>query len=57
MVLKTESNRTARWSKETNGWIVEDRERYCWTDIKDIQISDWFDTFDLALEYLIKSGA
>lgn len=53
----TEYNRTARWNKDADSWVVEDQKRYCWTDIKNNQISEWFNTFDLALEYLIKSGA
>ena len=57
MVLKTEYNTTARWSKEDDRWIVEDRPRYCWTDINNTKLTEWFDTFDLALEDLIKSGA
>jgi hypothetical protein len=57
MVLKTEHDRTAQWSQEINNWIVEDRPRYCWTDTKGNVLTEWFATFDLALEYLIKSGA
>ena len=51
MVLQKEHDRTARWG--TDKWIVEDRARYRWTDIKNRPITDWFDCFDDALQYAI----
>lgn len=56
MVLKTEYDRTARWSNEANTYIVEDRERYCWTDINGNQLSEWFREFKDALDFAVKSG-
>jgi len=51
MVLEKTHSRIARWG--TDNWIVEDRARYRWTDVKNRPITDWFDCFDDALNYLI----
>ena len=51
MVLEKTHGRIARWG--TDNWIIEDRARYRWTDIKNRPITDWFDCFDDALEFLI----
>ena len=55
MVLETEHNRTARWSKDQNQWIVQDVPRYCWTDIKGNQLSEWFTELIDALDYAKKN--
>ena len=34
-------------------WIIQARPQYRWTDIKGRVITDWFDTFDKALDFLI----
>lgn len=51
MVLEKDHVRTARWGADQ--WIIEDRVVYCWTTIQGTRITDWFDTFDDALKYLI----
>ena len=51
MVLQKDHDRIARWG--TDKWIIEERPIYRWTDIRGRAITDWFDTFDLALEFLI----
>ena len=51
MVLEKDHEHIARWG--TDSWIIEDRARYRWTDIKGRAVTDWFDTFDDALEFLI----
>jgi hypothetical protein len=51
MVLQKEHDTIARWG--TDSWIIEDRARYRWCDIKNRPITDWFDNFDNALEFLI----
>jgi hypothetical protein len=51
MILEKGHDRTARWG--TDSWIVEDRARYRWCDIKGRAITDWFSNFDDALNYLI----
>ena len=51
MVLEKEYDRIARWG--TDSWIIEDRARYRWTDIKNRPITDWFSKFEDALNYLI----
>ena len=52
------SERVARWSKELDAWVIEDQDRYCWYCNSTGQaLSKWLPTFDLALEYLVKSGA
>ena len=51
MVLEKTHSRIARWG--TDNWIVEDRARYRWTDVKNRPITDWFDCFDDALNHLI----
>ena len=54
MVLQKAHDRTARWG--TDSWIVEDRARYCWCDIKNRPITDWFDKFEDALQFAVESG-
>jgi hypothetical protein len=51
MVLEKDHDRIARWG--TDSWVVEDRVTYRWTDIRGRPITDWFSTFDDALNYLI----
>ena len=51
MVLEKDHDRIARW--DTDRWIIEDRVIYRWTDIKGRAITDWFTSFDKALEFLI----
>jgi hypothetical protein len=51
MVLQKQHDKIARWG--TDGWIIETRARYRWTDIKNRPITDWFCTFEDALSYLI----
>jgi hypothetical protein len=51
MVLQKEHDIIARWGMDH--WIIEDRARYRWTDIKNRPITDWFDCFDNALYFLI----
>lgn len=58
MFLKHMSERVARWSQELDAWVIEDQDRYCWFCNSTGQaLSEWLPTFDLALEYLVKSGA
>ena len=54
MILEKDHATVARWS--TDKWIVEARPRYRWTDIKGRVISNWFDQFELALEFAVESG-
>lgn len=51
MVLEKDHVRTARWHQD--GWHIEDRVIYCWTTIQGTRITNWVDTFDDALNYLI----
>jgi len=51
MVLQKEQVRIARW--DTDSWIIENRARYRWTNIKNRPITDWFTDFEDALNYLI----
>jgi len=51
MVLEKDYNKTAQWGIDS--WIIEDRVAYRWTDIKGCPITDWFNTFDDALNYLV----
>jgi hypothetical protein len=53
MVLEKAHDRIARWGTDT--WIIEDRARYRWCDIKNRPITDWYATLKEALEYAIKS--
>jgi len=54
MVLEKAHDVVARWG--TDSWIVEDRARYRWTDIRGRAVSDWFDQLELALEFAVESG-
>ena len=54
MVLEKEHDRIARWG--TDSWIIEDRARYRWTDIKGRAITDWFDQLELALEFAVEAN-
>jgi hypothetical protein len=38
MVLEKAHSRIARW--DTDNWVVEDRTRYRWTDVKSRPITD-----------------
>ncbi len=49
MVLEKAHDTVARWG--TDSWIVEDRARYRWCDIKNRPITDWYATLDEALEF------
>ena len=51
MVLQKDQVRIARWG--TDSWIIEERPIYRWADIRGQAITDWFDTFDEALLFLI----
>ena len=51
MVLQKDQDRIARWG--TDKWIIEERPIYRWADIRGQAITDWFDTFDEALLFLI----
>ena len=54
MVLEKAHDRIARWGTDT--WIIEDRARYRWCDIENRPITDWFDQFELALQFAVESG-
>lgn len=54
MVLEKGHDRTARWG--TDSWIVEDRARYRWCDIKNRPITDWFGEFEDALQFAVESA-
>jgi hypothetical protein len=54
MVLEKAHDRIARWGTDT--WVIEDRARYRWCDIENRPITDWFDQFELALQFAIESG-
>jgi hypothetical protein len=57
MFLKQTTDTIARWSTEFDSWVVEDRISYCWHCNRTGQaLSEWLPTFDLALDFLIKSG-
>jgi hypothetical protein len=49
MVLEKAYDTVARWG--TDSWIVEDRARYRWCDIKNRPITDWYATLGEALEF------
>ena len=51
MVLEKSYETVARWGNDK--WIIEAKPQYRWTDIKGRAITDWFNTFDQALEFLI----
>ena len=51
MVLEKSYETVARWGNDK--WIIEAKPQYRWTDIKGRVITDWFNTFDQALEFLI----
>jgi hypothetical protein len=53
MVLKQNTESIARWGKEEDRWIFEDRTRYCWTDIKGLELSNWFPELNDALAFAI----
>ena len=54
MVLEKVHDRIARWG--TDSWIIEDRARYRWTDIKGRVITDWYNELNDALQFAIESG-
>jgi hypothetical protein len=49
MVLEKAHDTVARWG--TDSWIIEQRARYCWCDIKNRPITNWYATFEEALEF------
>lgn len=53
MVLKQNTESIARWGKEEDRWIFEDRTLYCWTDIKGLELSTWFSELNDALAFAI----
>ena len=54
MVLEKAHDRIARWG--TDSWIVEDRARYRWCDIKNRPITDWYNKLEDALQFAVESG-
>ena len=54
MVLQKAHDRTARWG--TDSWIVEDRARYRWCNIKGRAITDWYNRLEDALQFAVESG-
>ena len=57
MVLEKDHDRIARWDHDKNCWSIQDQLIYRWTDIRGRAITDWFNTFDHALNYLISAAA
>jgi len=54
MVLEKAHDRIARWG--TDSWIIEDRARYRWCDIKGQVITDWYNELNDALQFAVESG-
>ncbi len=45
---------SARWDKSKDTWIVERKTKYCWVDMKEEPISDWFYELKDALDWIVK---
>jgi hypothetical protein len=53
MILKRQSNPSARWDKENNSWWIGESHEYQWTDMKERPVSPWL-TLEYALKWIIE---
>jgi hypothetical protein len=53
MILKRQSNPSARWNKENDSWWVGESYEYRWTDMKERPVSSWL-TLECALQWIIE---
>ena len=51
MILKKQSNPSARWDNTANSWWIGESSEYQWTDMKDGPVSPWL-TLDNALIWI-----
>jgi hypothetical protein len=53
MILKKQSNPSARWDVENNRWWIGETHDYQWRTNKDVPVSPWLD-LDECLKWIIE---